>query len=200
MSSPWPAAPGRPRPPAYRGVAAHRIQWRDRFRAQGSRVSTTSRAVADPRPSMTRRSLPPPGAARAPRRDALVDAAAGPTAGRRGRHGGAGVASVQCSHGGAGRSSSALTRSSRPRSTMWSGCTSSRRRRPCAVRRREEPDPGARPDRAHPSPRPGLPERATHDYVRNGTTTLFAALELATGIGHRSCVSCYRQAASSSTS
>ena len=29
--------------------------------------------------------------------------------------------------------------------------------------------------------RPGLPERATHDYKRNGTTTLFAALELATG-------------------
>jgi transposase len=29
--------------------------------------------------------------------------------------------------------------------------------------------------------RPGLPERATHDYLRNGTTTLFAALEVATG-------------------
>jgi transposase len=29
--------------------------------------------------------------------------------------------------------------------------------------------------------RPGLPEKATHDYVRNGTTTLFAALEVATG-------------------
>ena len=29
--------------------------------------------------------------------------------------------------------------------------------------------------------RPGLPERATSDYVRNGTTTLFAALEVATG-------------------
>src|SRR5438128_2709443 len=29
--------------------------------------------------------------------------------------------------------------------------------------------------------RPGLPERATHDYVRHGTTTLFAALEIATG-------------------
>ena len=29
--------------------------------------------------------------------------------------------------------------------------------------------------------RPGLPEKATHDYVRHGTTTLFAALELATG-------------------
>ena len=29
--------------------------------------------------------------------------------------------------------------------------------------------------------RPGLPERATHDYLRHGTTTLFAALEVATG-------------------
>ena len=29
--------------------------------------------------------------------------------------------------------------------------------------------------------RPGLPERATHDDVRHGTTTLFAALEVATG-------------------
>src|SRR4051794_26799930 len=29
--------------------------------------------------------------------------------------------------------------------------------------------------------REGLPEKATHDYQRNGTTTLFAALEVATG-------------------
>jgi transposase len=29
--------------------------------------------------------------------------------------------------------------------------------------------------------RPGLPEKGTHDYKRNGTTTLFAALEVATG-------------------
>jgi transposase len=29
--------------------------------------------------------------------------------------------------------------------------------------------------------RAGLPEKATHDYKRNGTTTLFAALEIATG-------------------
>jgi transposase len=28
---------------------------------------------------------------------------------------------------------------------------------------------------------PGLPERRTHDYKRHGTTTLFAALEVATG-------------------
>src|SRR5215475_11018225 len=30
-------------------------------------------------------------------------------------------------------------------------------------------------------PRPGVPEKQTHDYVRHGTTTLFAALEVATG-------------------
>ncbi len=29
--------------------------------------------------------------------------------------------------------------------------------------------------------RPGVPEKATHDYVRHGTTTLYAALEVATG-------------------
>jgi transposase len=29
--------------------------------------------------------------------------------------------------------------------------------------------------------RPGLPAKATHDYKRNGTTTLFAALQVATG-------------------
>ena len=29
--------------------------------------------------------------------------------------------------------------------------------------------------------RPGSPERRTHDYIRHGTTTLFAALEVATG-------------------
>jgi hypothetical protein len=29
--------------------------------------------------------------------------------------------------------------------------------------------------------RPGLPARATHDYVRHGTTSLIAVLEVATG-------------------
>ena len=28
---------------------------------------------------------------------------------------------------------------------------------------------------------PAMPERRTHDYVRNGTTSLFAALDIATG-------------------
>lgn len=41
--------------------------------------------------------------------------------------------------------------------------------------------------------RPGQPERATHDYHRHGTTSLFAALDIATGkiIGH--CHSRHRQ-------
>jgi transposase len=30
--------------------------------------------------------------------------------------------------------------------------------------------------------RPGIPERQTHDYKRNGTTTLFAALNILTGL------------------
>jgi len=38
-------------------------------------------------------------------------------------------------------------------------------------------------ERTRPVPpmRPGIPERRTHDYVRHGTTALFAALEVATG-------------------
>lgn len=38
--------------------------------------------------------------------------------------------------------------------------------------------------------RPGQPERRTHDYVRHGTTTLFAALDVATG---RVIGKCYRK-------
>jgi hypothetical protein len=36
--------------------------------------------------------------------------------------------------------------------------------------------------------RPGLPEKATHDYVRHGTTNLFAALEVAS---EEATVNCY---------
>ena len=35
--------------------------------------------------------------------------------------------------------------------------------------------------------RPGLPEQRTHDYERNGTTSLFAALDIATGRGIGQC-------------
>jgi len=40
--------------------------------------------------------------------------------------------------------------------------------------------------------RPGIPEKATHDYVRHGTTTLFAALETATGKVTGACYSRHR--------
>jgi transposase len=35
--------------------------------------------------------------------------------------------------------------------------------------------------------RPGIPERATHDYTRHGTSSLYAALDLTTGKGSASC-------------
>lgn len=35
--------------------------------------------------------------------------------------------------------------------------------------------------RPHLPMRPGIPARQTHDYIRHGTTSLFAALDVATG-------------------
>jgi transposase len=40
--------------------------------------------------------------------------------------------------------------------------------------------------------RPGVPEKHTHDYIRNGTTTLFAALEVATGRVEQACLPRHR--------
>lgn len=40
--------------------------------------------------------------------------------------------------------------------------------------------------------RPGLPARMTHDYKRNGTTSLFAALEVASGKVHGRCYDRHR--------
>ena len=45
----------------------------------------------------------------------------------------------------------------------------------------KSPDSSPQPHPADPAGAPGLPEKATHDYQRNGTTTLFAALQIATG-------------------
>jgi transposase len=39
---------------------------------------------------------------------------------------------------------------------------------------------------------PGVPEKQTHDYIRNGTTTLFAALEVATGRIEQACLPRHR--------
>jgi transposase len=40
---------------------------------------------------------------------------------------------------------------------------------------------------------PGVPEKQTHDYVRNGTTTLFATLEVATGKITQTCQSRHQE-------
>jgi transposase len=39
---------------------------------------------------------------------------------------------------------------------------------------------------------PGVPEKQTHDYIRNGTTTLFAALEVASGRIEQTCLPRHR--------
>jgi len=51
---------------------------------------------------------------------------------------------------------------------------------PGAVRRREDPGAGARSHRSGATRSSGLPERATHDYVRNGTPTS-SRLDMASG-------------------
>jgi hypothetical protein len=48
-------------------------------------------------------------------------------------------------------------------------------------RRREVPDPGVGSAPADSAAAPRLSEQHTHDYIRHGTTSLFAALEVATG-------------------
>ena len=50
-----------------------------------------------------------------------------------------------------------------------------------ALRGREDPGPSPGSHRPHPPAAPGLPERRTHDYKRNGTTNLYAALDIASG-------------------
>ena len=49
------------------------------------------------------------------------------------------------------------------------------------LRGREIPGAGFGPDRADPAAATWPTEKRTHDYVRHGTTTLFAALNVATG-------------------
>ena len=103
------------------------------------------------------------------------------------RDGGEGLAGgTGCSRGGRRRSSSPPTRSWSRRSPTSSGCTWRRRRTRscCASTRRSQIQALDRTAPMLPM-QPGLPERRTHDYVRHGTTTLFAALEIATGQGHR---------------
>ena len=117
------------------------------------------------------------------RRHALVEPAAGPAPEDLRRARGEGLARVR-RPALAGQELPVLHRpaAGRPRSSTSSGCTSTRRRtRSCSGSTRS---PRSRrwtgPRRCCRCSR-GLPERRSHDYVRHGTTTLFAALEIATG-------------------
>ena len=75
-------------------------------------------------------------------------------------------------------SSSPPTRSWTRGCATWSGCTlTCRPTRSCSA---DEKSQIQALERTQPV-RPGRPERRTHDYLRHGTTTLFAALEVATG-------------------
>ena len=162
------------------------IKWRDRFAARRARRAwTTSRAAGRPKTIDDAQIIaatlePPPAVAGG---HALVLAAAGQAPGDRGRDGRAGVARLSRA-AVAARDVQVLHR---PRA----GGQGPRRRRPVS-----EPAGATRSCSASTrSPRsrrstapsrscrcgPGLPEKATHDYKRNGTTTLFAALEVATG-------------------
>jgi hypothetical protein len=49
------------------------------------------------------------------------------------------------------------------------------------VLQREEPDPGIGPDPGDAAEQPGHAGQRTQDYIRHGTTTLFAALEITAG-------------------
>lgn len=73
---------------------------------------------------------------------------------------------IRCSLTGSATSSGYT---SNPRSARW--CSASTR----------NPSAGSRSRRPLLPLRPGQPERRTHDYVGHGTTSLFAALDVATG-------------------
>src|SRR3954466_9292964 len=86
-----------------------------------------------------------------------------------------------CGPGGRRRSSSPPIRPWRARSATSSGCICIRRRRRwCCVDEKPQIPSLQRTAPTLPVP-PGHPEPASFDYLRHGTTTLFAALEVATG-------------------
>src|SRR3954451_1320650 len=97
-----------------------------------------------------------------------------------------------CSPGGRRRSSSPPIRPWRARSATSSGCICIRRRRRwCCVD--EKPQIQALQRTAPTLPvRPGHPQAASFDYLRHGTTTLFAALEVATGKVTEACTDRHR--------
>ena len=87
-----------------------------------------------------------------------------------------------CSRTGWRRSSSRPIRISWPKCATWSAFTSRRRSTPSCLCVDEKSQIQAL-DRSQPMlpMRPGQPARRSHDYTRHGTTSLFAALDIASG-------------------
>lgn len=76
---------------------------------------------------------------------------------------------------------SPVTRGSRPRWPTWLASSWTARRRGGVNDRREDAGPGAGRDPAAAAGRL-RPSEDTHDYIRHGTTNLFAALNTTTGL------------------
>ncbi len=91
-------------------------------------------------------------------------------------------ARTTCSLGAVRHSSSLPIRNSSRRSPTSSGGTSTRpeTRSSCALKTRSRSS-SVGPDGSDVADADRDPAEATHDYVRNGTTTLFAGLEIAAG-------------------
>ena len=161
------------------------IKWRDRFAAARD-GGLGRRAAPGPAEDGRRRGDHRRDAGAAAGRaggDALVDAGcwAGTSGSgtRRWRGRGAGTA---CSRGGGRRSSSPPTRELEAKVRDVVGLYLNPPEKAIVLCVDEKSQIQALNRTAPILPlRPGLPERATHDYKRNGTTTLFAALEVATG-------------------
>ena len=154
--------------PEARGVAAdgHQVAGPVRPpRDRRPRRRAAQRPAQDHRRRGDHRRDPGP-AARAPRGDPLVDAAAGPAPRRRRRHGRPGLApvprpavaagDVQVQHRPGARGQGPRRGRAVPRPA---------RQGDRAVRRREEPDPGPRPDRADAAPAPRA-ARAGHPRLQ----------------------------------
>ena len=161
------------------------IAWKRRYRRRGhrraGRPAQVGAAAGDR--SGGDRAGHAGAAAGAARGDALVEPAAGQASGhqrlhgvaRRGRSGG-------CSRGGCRRSSSPPTRELEAKIRDVVGLYLNPPDKAIVLCIDEKSQVQALDRTAPVLPlRLGMPEKQTHDYVRHGTTTLFAALEVATG-------------------
>jgi DDE superfamily endonuclease len=191
---PTPTSPARSaaraRPPSCGGTATPRPAWTG---------SSTSPARAGPRPSAPTigpRSWPPPSphhpsTSKSPTGRPVCWATSSASATTPWPGCGPSTTSIS---GGPRPSSSQPTRSWKPRSATSSAGTLTRPSGPSWSARTKEPDPGACPHRPNLPLHPGSPQRRTHDDVRHETTTLFAALEVATGRVTDQCFPRYRHA------